>query len=79
MIDHNSSTSLCIFTCIHIHFVQAKLADAGSILADAVREFMQDLGVENGLTALGFTSSDIGDLVNGTLPQVCLVEPNVIN
>ncbi|HEV2245553.1 MAG TPA: hydroxyacid-oxoacid transhydrogenase [Terriglobia bacterium] len=47
----------------------AKLEDAGSILADRVVEFMHDLKVPNGLRELGYESSDIPDLVEGTLPQ----------
>lgn len=47
----------------------AKLEDAGSILADRVVEFMHDLKVPNGLCELGYESSDIPDLVEGTLPQ----------
>ncbi|GFR23911.1 hydroxyacid-oxoacid transhydrogenase, mitochondrial [Trichonephila clavata] len=48
---------------------KAKREDAGLILADAVRDFMNDLGIENGLTDLGFSSADIPALVEGTLPQ----------
>lgn len=48
----------------------AKREDAGLILADVVRTFMHDLGIENGLKDLGFTSDDIPSLVEGTLPQV---------
>ncbi|XP_011208880.2 probable hydroxyacid-oxoacid transhydrogenase, mitochondrial [Bactrocera dorsalis] len=51
------------------HTNNAKLADAGNILADTVRTFMQRAGVENGLKALGFSGDDIPALVEGTLPQ----------
>ena len=44
-------------------------ADAGRILADKVTEFMQLLGIPNGLSAIGYTSDDIPALVQGTLPQ----------
>ncbi|KAH8350272.1 hypothetical protein KR067_012575 [Drosophila pandora] len=43
--------------------------DAGRLLADTVRGFMQRAGIENGLRELGFTSSDVPALVEGTLPQ----------
>src|SRR5690242_12230466 len=47
----------------------AKLEDAGRILADRVVEFMHDLNVPNGLREVGYESSDIPALVEGTLPQ----------
>ena len=43
--------------------------DAGQALADRITWFMQRLGVPNGLRAVGYTSSDIPELVEGTLPQ----------
>ncbi|XP_018021541.1 probable hydroxyacid-oxoacid transhydrogenase, mitochondrial isoform X2 [Hyalella azteca] len=43
--------------------------DAGLALADVLRTYMQALGIEDGLTALGFGSSDVPRLVEGTLPQ----------
>jgi hydroxyacid-oxoacid transhydrogenase len=47
----------------------ARPADAGRILADRITWFMQRLNVPNGLRALGYSSSDIPALVEGTLPQ----------
>src|SRR3989442_1788132 len=47
----------------------AKAADAGKILADRLTWFMERLSVPNGLRAVGYTSADISDLVEGTLPQ----------
>uniref|UniRef100_A0A023GNG8 Probable hydroxyacid-oxoacid transhydrogenase, mitochondrial n=1 Tax=Amblyomma triste TaxID=251400 RepID=A0A023GNG8_AMBTT len=44
-------------------------ADAGRALADVLRQYMQDMKVDNGLTALGYTRDDIPALVKGTLPQ----------
>jgi hydroxyacid-oxoacid transhydrogenase len=47
----------------------AKAADAGSVLAEQIIRIMQDLGMPNGLSALGYTAADIPVLVEGTLPQ----------
>ena len=44
-------------------------ADAGSVLADRITWFMQSLNIPNGLRAIGYDSSDIPRLVEGTLPQ----------
>jgi hydroxyacid-oxoacid transhydrogenase len=44
-------------------------ADAGRVLADRITWFMQRLGVPNGLRAVGYTSSDIPALAEGTLLQ----------
>jgi hydroxyacid-oxoacid transhydrogenase len=43
--------------------------DAGKCLADAIARFVQNLGIPNGLSAIGYSSSDIPALVEGTLPQ----------
>jgi hydroxyacid-oxoacid transhydrogenase len=48
---------------------RASASDAGVILADRIRWFMERLGVPNGLRAVGYTSSDVPALVEGTLPQ----------
>jgi hydroxyacid-oxoacid transhydrogenase len=48
---------------------RAANADAGQILSDHLSKLMQRLAVPNGLRALGYTSSDIPALVEGTLPQ----------
>lgn len=45
------------------------LADAGKILADRIIAIMERLKVPSGLKALGYSSSDIPALVEGTLPQ----------
>jgi hydroxyacid-oxoacid transhydrogenase len=46
-----------------------KREDAGRVLADRITWFMRELKVPNGLKAIGYSSSDIGALVEGTLPQ----------
>jgi hydroxyacid-oxoacid transhydrogenase len=43
--------------------------DAGKLLADRITWFIERLKLPNGLRALGYTSSDIPTLVEGTLPQ----------
>jgi len=48
---------------------RARADDAGRILADRLVWFMQRLKMPNGLSAIGYTSSDIPALVAGTLPQ----------
>jgi hydroxyacid-oxoacid transhydrogenase len=43
--------------------------DAGRVLADRISWFMQRLKTPNGLHEIGYSSSDIPALVEGTLPQ----------
>jgi len=47
----------------------ARPEDAGQILAEQIIGLMQDLRIPNGLRALGYQTSDIPALVEGTLPQ----------
>ena len=48
----------------------ARIQDAGLVLADALRKFLFDLDVDDGLAAVGYSKADIPALVKGTLPQV---------
>ena len=48
---------------------RSKAGDAGEILAERILRMMLDLGMPNGLRALGYGSADIPALVEGTLPQ----------
>jgi len=48
---------------------RAQASDAGSILSDRIVWFMQRLKMPNGLRAIGYSTSDIPALVEGTLPQ----------
>jgi hydroxyacid-oxoacid transhydrogenase len=43
--------------------------DAGQVLADRITWFMERLGTPHGLRDIGYSSSDIPALVEGTLPQ----------
>ena len=56
------------------HLMGANIADvsperAGHVLADQIVRLMKQLEVPNGLSAIGFTESDIPTLIKGTLPQ----------
>ncbi len=48
---------------------RCQAADAGRILSERITWFMQRLKTPNGLRAIGYSSSDIPALVEGTLPQ----------
>jgi hydroxyacid-oxoacid transhydrogenase len=48
---------------------RADPGDAGRILSDRIVWFMQRLKMPNGLAAIGYSTSDIPALVEGTLPQ----------
>jgi len=48
---------------------RAQPADAGKILSEQIVQLMQRLKLPNGLSAIGYTHSDIPSLVQGTLPQ----------
>lgn len=47
----------------------ARLQDAGRIVAERVIDLMKRLDIPNGLAAIGYTRADIPKLVEGTLPQ----------
>ncbi|OMJ07887.1 Hydroxyacid-oxoacid transhydrogenase, mitochondrial [Smittium culicis] len=46
-----------------------RLADAGLVLSEQIKKFLMDLGIPNGISAFGYSYSDIPALVEGTLPQ----------
>jgi hydroxyacid-oxoacid transhydrogenase len=47
----------------------ASPADAGTVLANRVIDFMRELNMPNGLAAVGYSKEDIPRLVEWTLPQ----------
>ncbi|MFC2063364.1 hydroxyacid-oxoacid transhydrogenase [Chloroflexota bacterium] len=65
--------------CTERHLEAAKLLgvdtsnvredDAGDLLANAIISLMQETGMPNGLSAVGFTPEDVDKLVEGTIPQ----------
>jgi hydroxyacid-oxoacid transhydrogenase len=57
-----------------IDIAAVKTADAGPVLADEIRRYMEQFQVPNGLRAIGYTGSDIPMLVDGTLPQERIVK-----
>ncbi|CAK1601781.1 unnamed protein product [Parnassius mnemosyne] len=46
-----------------------KREDAGKVLSDTILMFMDRMKIENGLSAIGYTTQDIPQLVRGALPQ----------
>ena len=60
---------ICHWTIAGADITNAKTADAGLVLSDALRDFMYSLDVDDGLNAVGFTTEDVPALVKGTLPQ----------
>jgi len=44
--------------------------DSGRVLSHTVRQYMSDLGIDNGLKAVGYSIDDVPALVKATLPQV---------
>ena len=52
-----------------VDVARCKKEDAGRILSERITWFMQRLKTPNGLREIGYSSSDIPKLVEGTLPQ----------
>ena len=48
----------------------SKKSDAGAILGDMMRKFMDEMKIPDGLTALNYTKADVPALVAGAIPQV---------
>ena len=43
--------------------------DAGNVLSQQISSLLRDIGMPNGLSAVGYGPEDVDDLVIGTLPQ----------
>ena len=52
-----------------VNIDRAASNDAGTILADRIVHLMQQLGMPNGLSAIGYTTDDLPALVGGALAQ----------
>jgi len=65
----NPATHLYAASLMGKDITDAKPEDAGEILSGAVIELMQNVGMPNGLKAVGFGPEDVDKLVEGTLPQ----------
>jgi hydroxyacid-oxoacid transhydrogenase len=65
----NPARHLQAAEALGVEVSRARPEDAGRILADRITWFMERLKVPNGLRAIGYSTSDIPMLVEGTLPQ----------
>jgi hydroxyacid-oxoacid transhydrogenase len=65
----NPDRHLHAAAALGVDIAHARPEDAGAILADRITWFMRELQTPNGLRDLGYTSSDVPALVEGTLPQ----------
>jgi len=52
-----------------VDVARCRKEDAGRLLSERITWFMQRLKTPNGLREIGYDSSDIPKLVEGTLPQ----------
>ena len=48
--------------------------EAGSLLAQRVRDMMKATGIPNGLTGVGYTEDDLENLTDGAIPQKRLID-----
>jgi hydroxyacid-oxoacid transhydrogenase len=76
----NPERHLAAAECFGVDVSQVKKESAGEVLGEAIAQFLVNLGDQpRGLKALGFQSSDIETLVEGTMPQarVLMLAPNL--
>jgi hydroxyacid-oxoacid transhydrogenase len=65
----NPERHLLAAEALGVDIAGVQAADAGRVLAERIIWFMDRLRVPNGLRAVGYSTSDIPALVEGTLPQ----------
>jgi hydroxyacid-oxoacid transhydrogenase len=65
----NPERHLYAASLMGVNVADAKPEDAGELLACAIIDLMQRIGIPNGLSAVGFTADEVDALVAGTLPQ----------
>lgn len=76
----NPDRHLAAAEAFGVDISNVKRESAGEVLSEAIAEFLIKLGDQpRGLKALGFKSSDIDSLVEGTIPQkrVLMLAPNL--
>ncbi|KJX95343.1 Fe-containing alcohol dehydrogenase like protein [Zymoseptoria brevis] len=76
----NPERHLAAAECFGVDISQVKKESAGEVLGEAIAQFLVNLGDQpRGLKALGFRSSDVETLVEGTMPQarVLMLAPNL--
>ena len=67
--EANPERHLVVAKALGADINDADLSGAGEILRDRVIYFMRELGIPNGLEAVGYGVEDIPALTDGTLPQ----------
>lgn len=76
----NPERHLAAAECFGVDISQVKKESAGEVLSEALAKFLVDLGDQpRGLKDLGFGSSDVDQLVEGTMPQarVLMLAPSL--